>query len=377
MAPIGKRSPVKRPSLYDLASRAANAAGQKLREVVTIRTANKTTHRRSNSKDDDWNFLCGYDSEPSTERQGNGKIRPKTLFEVRREPAKKDISKFRLKYEVCTLLGIGAFSNVFQVRETFGDRRYMACKVLELAPKGQPAAQGQTTLAEAKRELEILRVATEHPRLLKLHDFFLEGDNLYMVTNLSKGGTLEKALMERGNFAEEDAQRIISGILHGLAHLHANAVAHRDLKLDNILILEESDLSSVQIADFGMAKKLHPNNPHTVCGSPMYMAPEVLNPTNNDSDAAEHSIAEYGVEADVWSCGVILYYLLSGYPPFSSRKVYDLFVQIRSGAYNFQDPVWELISRDARDLVRRMLVVDPRKRISIKHALQHVWLSGC
>eukprot|EP00873_Tetraselmis_striata_P021284 jgi/Tetstr1/441548/TSEL_029777.t1 len=243
---------------------------------------------------------------------------------------------------------------------------------------GYKPDDGESTLDEIVNEVRILQQLGRHPALTYLKEYFLEADKVYMILELVPGGELLSALVERGSLPEEDARSILSTVLTGIAHLHHCGIAHRDLKLENLLLLDPSDITSVKIADFGLSSRMRRDRGmQTVCGTPMYVSPEALTLIDND-DRTEG----YGPECDLWACGIILFILLGGHPPFveTAKDADDgcvrLFRQIQRGQYSFKDPVWELVSDEAKDLVKKFLVVDPKKRITAKEALQHPWFTG-
>jgi len=151
-----------------------------------------------------------------------------------------------------------------------------------------------------------------------------------------------------------------------LAYMHEKGVVHRDLKPENILLESKAPDAPIKVADFGLARMVSTNDMmKTACGTPGYVAPEVLQNKGYSSGAV-----------DVWSSGVILYILLCGFPPFYEEELPALFDQILKGRYDFPSPWWDNVSEDAKDLVRKMLTVDPKKRISAADVLKHKWVAG-
>lgn len=282
-------------------------------------------------------------------------------------------------YDTGELIGEGAFSKVVTVKEKprsgrseLARRPTLACKVLKLPKNNGKPADGQTTRAEALHELELLRTL-DHPNLVKLHDYIVTDTTVNLIMGLSRGGDVQTAVDYRGSLAEEDARGIMKGVFSAIAHMHALGVAHRDLKLENVLILEENDTTAIQVADLGLAKKLQPECPHTICGSPAFLAPEVIDPIAKHKEKGDK--ANYCIKVDLWSCGVMLYYMLSGHPPFSGATVFDLMCNICSGNYSFNDPAWHMVSDDAKDLIYRLLQLDPSARPTAEEALKHKWMS--
>ena len=191
-------------------------------------------------------------------------------------------------------------------------------------------------------------------------------DKVYIVTELLKGGELLDALLERGAYSERDARTIFRPILEGIAYLHAKRITHRDLKLENLLLADKGDLSSVRIADFGLAKAVFDSSddPHAmraVCGTPAYVAPEII------------TRRVYTPAVDLWSAGVILYILLSGVVPFEDQDEKRLFAKISRGAYSLSGPEWVAVSSEAKRLVAGLMCLDPARRLTAAAALEHNW----
>lgn len=149
---------------------------------------------------------------------------------------------------------------------------------------------------------------------------------------------------------------------------HSRGVVHRDLKLENLLLARPKDISSIKVADFGLAKKYAGDIAlSTICGTPQYVAPEIIQ--------GGKAVYTYGKECDLWSCGVILFILLGGYPPFYDESEPRLFQKIRKGVYSFNDPVWKPVSESAKDLIRKLLEVDASRRLTVQDVLQHPWMT--
>eukprot|EP00951_Prasinocladus_malaysianus_P001078 scaffold7613_cov37-Prasinocladus_malaysianus.AAC.2 len=168
-----------------------------------------------------------------------------------------------------------------------------------------------TTLEQAINELEILKNLPPHPNLVGMHEYFFEGNTCKVVMELLSGGELQKAITERGNLPEEDARGVMEGLLRGVRHLHDHGIVHRDLKLENIVLVDKKSTSDVKIVDLGLAKKIRMCESggrelpaeHTICGSPLYLAPEMINPPTTQLPDGSKSYSSYGFEADLWACG--------------------------------------------------------------------------
>jgi len=297
--------------------------------------------------------------------------------------------------------------------EPGGDDPLAAAAAAAAAAADPPAG---STRAEALREVALqARLGLGHPHLLGLVDWFVAPDHAVLVTELAPGGALLDALLARSvdgacsGFDEAGARAVAAGLLSAVAALHAAGIAHRDIKLDNILLARPGDLASVKLGDFGLATSLlereggeaapaprrerarpaacgaagtapppppppPPPAPthhalstslNTLCGTPEYVAPEVLGGRG------------YGQAADCWSVGVCLFILLSGYAPFSGADEKAVLRAVRSAkGPDFDDPAWEAVSGGARGLVARLLDPNPATRLTAADALRHPWVAG-
>jgi len=188
-------------------------------------------------------------------------------------------------------------------------------------------------------------------------------DTLYLVLEFAAGGELFDAIVNRGSYSEEDAANIIKQILEAIKYIHEHGIAHRDLKPENLL-LAEGKKDYIKIADFGLSKSFNEEQLQTSCGTPDYVAPEVL-------------LGEpYDMAVDIWSIGVITYVLLCGFPPFYGEVQKDLFENIMSGNYDFPDPEWSRVSKEGKDFIKKILVVDPSKRYNAEQCLNDAWIKS-
>uniref|UniRef100_A0A669E5M3 Calcium/calmodulin-dependent protein kinase type IV n=1 Tax=Oreochromis niloticus TaxID=8128 RepID=A0A669E5M3_ORENI len=205
-----------------------------------------------------------------------------------------------------------------------------------------------------------------HPNIIQLKEIFETDTDIALVLELVTGGELFDRIVERGYYSERDAAHVIKQILEAVAYLHENGVVHRDLKPENLLYADLSLDAPLKIADFGLSKIIDDQvTMKTVCGTPGYCAPEILRGN------------AYGPEVDMWSVGVILYILLCGFEPFfDPRGDQYMYSRILNCDYEFVSPWWDEVSLNAKDLVSKLIVLDPHKRLSVREALQHPWVLG-
>jgi len=217
-----------------------------------------------------------------------------------------------------------------------------------------------------RREVQIMK-KLDHPNILKLFEVYEDEKQFFLVMELVKGKELFDKIVERGMYSERDASNIIYQVVSAVEYLHECGIAHRDLKPENLLSAGEEENEVVKIADFGFSKSFAGDDAEklmTSCGSPGYVAPEIL------------TAESYDKSVDMWSVGVIIYILLSGYPPFYADSAPALFKKIMDVKYDFDDSVWDDISDSAKDLIRNLLVKEPSKRFSAKQCLDHPWVKG-
>nr|AAC13355.1 calcium-dependent protein kinase-b [Paramecium tetraurelia] len=201
----------------------------------------------------------------------------------------------------------------------------------------------------------------DHPNIVKLHELFQDAKNYYLVTEYLEGGELFQKITDMKHFSEKMAADIMKQILAGVVHCHEKKVVHRDLKPENILFENKKPNSNLKIIDFGTSRKMETNQNLTKrLGTPYYIAPEVLK-------------RNYNEKCDVWSCGVILYIMLCGYPPFGGQDQ-QILQNIELGKYEFDPEDWNKISEDAKNLIKRMLTKDYQLRISAQEAYNDPWI---
>ena len=212
-------------------------------------------------------------------------------------------------------------------------------------------------------EVDVLK-SLRHPNVVKLYDFFEGTKHYYLVMEKMTGGELFDRIVTKSFYNESDARDLSKILLKAMDHIHDRRIAHRDLKPENLLLVNEKDDCLIKIADFGFAKRCESENSlTTLCGTPGFVAPEILNKSS------------YGTKVDMWSVGVIIYILLGGYPPFIANNERDLFRKIKKGEYEFHDDYWKNVSTEAKDLISSLLVVDSSKRCSARDALSSHWIT--
>jgi len=265
-------------------------------------------------------------------------------------------SDFGRKYKLDDKeLGTGAFSTVVLATSKAEGAQKVAVKCIRKTPDLK-----KEDVDSLHEEVAVLR-SVEHPNIVKLHDFFEEKKMYYMVIELMEGGELFERIVKKTFYNEMDARGLVRILLDALAYLHGRGIVHRDLKPENLLLKSPFNDFDIKLADFGFAKKVEGKSLDTQCGTPGYVAPEILKGK------------KYGTAVDMWSCGVIIYILLGGYPPFHDDNHAILYRKIKAADYAFDPQYWDQVSDDAKDLIRKMLVVDPDKRLTASQALRHPW----
>jgi len=264
--------------------------------------------------------------------------------------------KFIEVYELGSELGTGAFSVVNRAVRRKDPSIEYAVKCVNRKSLSEDDSKA------ILEEVNILR-EFDHPNVTKLFDFFEEKSHYYLVMEELMGGELFDRVVQKLCYNEKEARNTCKILLEAVGYCHSNSVAHRDLKPENLLLKSDQNDSDIKIADFGFAKKvLTPNSLTTQCGTPGYVAPEILEGL------------PYDTKADMWSIGVILYILLGGYPPFIEKNQRVLFRRIRNADYQFHEEYWGTISSDAKGLICLLLTKDPAKRITASEALENKWI---
>jgi len=215
------------------------------------------------------------------------------------------------------------------------------------------------------REIDVMG-QLKHPNVIKLFEIFDEPKKMMLVMELVTGGELFDRIVSKGSYTEADAAGVILSLCDALNYMHAKKIVHRDLKPENILYSTTAEDSPIKVADFGLARVIsNKEMMKTACGTPGYVAPEVLKNKGYDSGAV-----------DMWSTGVILYILLCGFPPFYEEELPALFEQILHARYDFPSPWWDNVSKEAKELVQGLLTIDPVKRLTAAQVMALPWVSG-
>nr|XP_054504660.1 calcium/calmodulin-dependent protein kinase type 1G [Agelaius phoeniceus] len=267
---------------------------------------------------------------------------------------KKQTSNIRKTFIFMEALGSGAFSEVFLVKQKSTGKLF-ALKCIKKSPLNRDSS--------LENEIAVLK-KIKHENIVTLEDIYESTTHFYLVMQLVSGGELFDRILERGVYTEKDASLVIHQVLTAVKYLHENGIVHRDLKPENLLYLTPEENSKIMITDFGLSKMEQNGIMSTACGTPGYVAPEVL------------AQKPYSKAVDCWSIGVITYILLCGYPPFYEETESKLFEKIKEGYYEFESPFWDDISESAKDFIRHLLEKNPSARFTCEEALRHPWING-
>ncbi|KAM6212008.1 ribosomal protein S6 kinase alpha-3 [Sarcoramphus papa] len=265
------------------------------------------------------------------------------------------------------------FTDGYEVKEDIGVGSYSICK--RCVHKASNMEYAVKIIDKSKRdpteEIEILLRYGQHPNIITLKDVYDDGKYVYVVTELMKGGELLDKILRQKFFSEREASAVLFTITKTVEYLHAQGVVHRDLKPSNILYVDESgNPESIRICDFGFAKQLRAENGllMTPCYTANFVAPEVLKRQG------------YDAACDIWSLGVLLYTMLTGYTPFANGPddtPEEILARIGSGKFSLSGGYWNTVSDTAKDLVSKMLHVDPHQRLTAAQVLSHPWIVHC
>ncbi|KAM9344143.1 calcium/calmodulin-dependent protein kinase IGb [Pholidichthys leucotaenia] len=266
---------------------------------------------------------------------------------------KKNTENIQEVFELMEELGSGAFSEVYMVKERKTGKTF-AMKCVKKKQKRD---------LNLENEITVLR-RIKHENVVGMEDLYESRTHYYLIMQLVSGGELFDRILDRGVYSEKDASRVIQQVLQAVSYLHQNGIVHRDLKPENILYYSQEENSKIMISDFGLSKMVDNGIMSTACGTPGYVAPEVL------------AQKPYSSTVDCWSIGVITYILLCGYPPFYEESESRLFSKIMRAQYEFDSPFWDDISESAKDFIRNMMQKNPKMRYTTDQALRHPWIIG-
>lgn len=263
-------------------------------------------------------------------------------------------------YEMGEELGSGQFAIVRKCRERSTGNEY-AGKFIK--KRRLSSSRRGVSREEIEREVNILR-EIQHPNIITLHDIFENKTDVILILELVSGGELFDFLAEKESLTEEEATQFLKQILDGVHYLHSKSIAHFDLKPENIMLLDKNVPSPrIKLIDFGIAHQITAGNEFkNIFGTPEFVAPEIVN------------YEPLGLEADMWSIGVITYILLSGASPFLGETKQETLTNISAVNYDFDEEYFVHTSELAKDFIRRLLVKDPKKRMTIEDSLQHPWI---
>ncbi|CAK7215431.1 serine/threonine protein kinase [Sporothrix eucalyptigena] len=283
---------------------------------------------------------------------------------VFRYPKSRITSGFHQQYTLQNRLGKGHFAEVYLCVEKATGQRY-AVKIFTKTA----GVEDRSKTDGLQQEIAVL-MGVNHPSVLCLKDTFNEKNAVYLVLELAPEGELFNFIVMNTKLSEHDTRRLFKQLFEGVKYLHERNIVHRDIKPENILLVDR-DLH-VKLADFGLAKIIGEESfTTTLCGTPSYVAPEILADSRN---------RKYTKAVDIWSLGVVLYICLCGFPPFSDELrspefPFNMSQQIRSGRFTFPSPYWDSVGDPALDLIDSMLVVDPERRFTIDQCMAHPWMN--
>lgn len=268
---------------------------------------------------------------------------------------KEKRTEINLDYNFITTLGKGAFGEVIMAtNKTTG-----IVRAIKIINKERQQPNLYTRMLD---EIKILKTL-DHPHIMKIIEFYQDDKKTYLVNEYYEGGELLEKISRKTTFTESEAASLMNQIFSAVNYCHKNKIVHRDLKPENIVFETKEEDSVLKVIDFGTSEVFSAGELlHKPMGTCYYVAPEVL-------------LKNYTEKCDVWSCGVIMYFILCGHPPFYGSTEKRILEKVVKGLYEFKNSEWEGISEDAKDLIRKLLEYDPEKRLSAEDALNHPWFS--
>ncbi|KAJ4788493.1 Calcium-dependent protein kinase family protein [Rhynchospora pubera] len=264
--------------------------------------------------------------------------------------------KLKDLYSIGRKLGQGQFGTTYLCVEKSTGKEF-ACKSI-----AKRKLMSEEDVEDVRREIRIMHHLAGHPNVISIIGAYEDAVAVHLVMELCAGGELFDRIIQKGHYSEKAAAELARVIVSVIEQCHSLGVMHRDLKPENFLFVNQEESSPLKTIDFGLSIFFKPGEVLTdVVGSPYYVAPEVL-------------LKHYGPEADVWSAGVIIYILLSGVPPFWDETEQGIFEQVLKGQLDFSSDPWPAISEDSKDLIRKMLIREPKKRLNAHEVLCHPWM---
>ncbi|OHT09437.1 Myosin light chain kinase A [Tritrichomonas foetus] len=265
----------------------------------------------------------------------------------------QNATEFKKKYELMKRLGNGAYAEVYLCKEKATGELY-AAKLIDRSHVSSPKYLWS--------EIHIL-YNLDHPQIIRLKDAFASKEHVMLILEYARGGELLEYVYNHDEYDEQEAMKIIHDLLCAIDYLHSKRVVHRDIKPENILFIDEK-ATNMKLTDFGLSGIMKENSLLSTCaGTPGFMAPEIIKSKG------------YGAECDLWSIGVLAYFLLSGTLPFTSKVPFKLYQSICEGEYEYGEE-FDVISDEAKDFINQCIVVDPKERLTAKSALEHPWITN-
>jgi len=264
-------------------------------------------------------------------------------------------SNFLTLYDLLDELGRGSFSVVYECRHK-KTKKTFAVKVVDkkqiVDAKIQQRLEGEVSILQK----------VSHPNIVPLYEVYDTAEKIFMVMDLVDGGELFKKILQRGFYSEKEACEVVRGLLDAVRYLHERKIIHRDLKPENLLIRKGKD-TQILLTDFGLSRILGEESlASTAVGTPYYVAPEII------------LARGYDTQVDLWSIGVITYFILAGFPPFMGESLPDIVDLILKCGYSFPSPYFDEVSSEAKDFIRRLLVLEPAHRMTADEAMKHPWI---
>ncbi|XP_058161772.1 serine/threonine-protein kinase 33 isoform X2 [Dasypus novemcinctus] len=299
--------------------------------------------------------------KPSQQQWGRGNFTESKVPHIRMD----DGAAIQEIYTFGRILGQGSFGMVIEATEKDKETKWAIKKV-------NKDKAGSSAVKLLEREVSILK-SVNHEHIIHLEQVFETPKQMYLVMELCEDGELKEILGRKGHFSENETRLIIQSLASAIAYLHNKDIVHRDLKLENIMVKssfidDNNEMNlNIKVTDFGLAVRKQGRSEsmmQTTCGTPIYMAPEVIN------------AHDYSQQCDIWSIGVIMYILLCGEPPFWASSEEKLFELIRKGELHFGNPVWDSVSDCAKNVLKQLMKVDPAHRITAKELLDNQWITA-